>query len=173
MTRTTTAILSAIFGALFLTAGIAEAQAPRIGYVNSQRILAEAPATETARQQFETAMQAFADELGGMEDRLESLQENLERQQATLTPAVRQERQQEIQQLFIQYQQRSMEVEGQMQELQSELLGPIMERIYEAIEVVRAEQNYAIIFDAASGAIATADQALDISPMVLERLRTQ
>jgi outer membrane protein len=149
-----------------------EAQATRLGYIDSQRILVEAPGTTEAQRAFEQDMERFRTELERMEDELETLQDNFERQQGTLSAAVRQERQQEMQQKFIEYQQRRMELEETAQQRQAELVGPIMQRVMEVIEDVRREGNYALIFDTAAGAIITADPGLDLTDQVLERLRT-
>lgn len=156
----------------FLTAGVssAEAQAGRFGYINSQRIMAEAPGTSEAQTQFESVMAEARNELERLETELQTLQDNFERQQSTLTAAVRQERQQEIQQRFMAYQQRRQELEQQAQQRQAELVQPIMERIQTVIETIRSEGNYAMIFDTASGALITADPSLDLTQQVLERL---
>jgi outer membrane protein len=148
-----------------------EAQTARLGYINSQRILAEAPGTAEAQRSFEADMQRFRTELERLEGELEQLQENFERQQGTLSPAVRQERQQEINQRFIAYQQRRMELEETAQQRQAELVSPIMERISDVIEDIRRDGNYSIIFDAAAGSLITADPTLDLTDQVLQRLR--
>lgn len=155
---------------LIATAGSAEAQAPRFAYIDSQRILAEAPGTSDAQQELENTMTQYRQELERLEDELETMQDNFEQQQAMLTAAVRQQRQQEMQQKFMEYQQRRQELEAQAQQRQAELVQPIMERIQGVIEQIRAEGNYAMIFDASAGAIITADPTLDLTQQVLNRL---
>jgi outer membrane protein len=163
--------LLGLFVASALGAAPAEAQAARLGYINSQRIMAEAPGTSEAQQAFEQDMQRFGAELERLEGELETLQENFERQQATLSATVRQERQQEISQRFIAYQQRRAELEQTAQSRQEELVGPIMRRISEVIEQIRTEGNYGMIFDASAGSIIAADPAMDLTDQVLQRLR--
>src|SRR5687768_16674444 len=75
----------------------AEAQAPRLGYINSQVIMAEAPGTTEAQATFEADMERYRAELAQLETTMDTLQSNFDRQQATLSPTVRQERQQQIQ----------------------------------------------------------------------------
>ena len=163
---------------LMLAAGVgfgseaAEAQAPRLGYINSQRIMAQAPGTSEAQQAFEADMQRYQQELEQLESELETLQQNMERQQATLSQQQRQQRQQEMQEKFMAYQSRRTELEQTAQRRQQELVEPIMARISEVIEQMRRDDGYAMIFDAAAGAIITADPALDLTERVLERLRT-
>lgn len=158
--------------ALLVTAGMgsASAQTPKYAYINSQRILAEAPGTSEAQDEFESSMEQYREQLESLEAELQTLQDNLERQQSTLTATVRQERQQEIQQKFMAYQQRRQELEQQAQQRQAQLVEPIMRRIQTVIEQIRTEGNYSMIFDGAAGAIITADPALDLTDEVLQRL---
>lgn len=149
-----------------------EAQNARVAYVNVQRILAEAPGTTDAQQAFERDMESFRAELENLENELDALQTNFDRQQATMTAEIRQQHQTEMQQKFIAYQQRQAELEETLQQRQSELLGPIMDRIISVTEQVRAEGNYAMIFDAAAGGLVTADPTLDLSDQILQRLRS-
>lgn len=157
---------------LLVGAGNAEAQEARFGYINSQRIMAEAPGTSEAQTAFEQDMAQYRTELEQLENQLESLQDDFDRQQATLSATARQERQQQIQETFIQYQQRRVELEEQAQRRQAELVGPIMERVSQVIEAIRAEGNYAMIFDASAGVLITADPSLDLTDQVLARLNT-
>jgi len=150
----------------------AAAQTGRVAYINVQRVLAEAPGTTDAQQAFERDMQSYRTELEGLENELEALQTSFDRQQATMTPDVREQHQTQMQQKFIAYQQRQAELEETLQRRQSELLGPIMDRIISVTEQVRAEGNYAMIFDAAAGGLVTADPALDISDQILQRMRS-
>jgi outer membrane protein len=164
--------VTALVGLILAGAAPADAQTARFGYIDSQRIMMEAPGTNDAQRAFEQDMERFRVELEALENELEALQENFDRQQATLSASVRQERQQEIQQRFMAYQQRRMELEETAQRRQSELVGPIMQRIMEMIEVIRQEGDYAMIFDSAAGALITADPSLDLTEQVLQRLRT-
>lgn len=140
-------------------------------YIDSQRILAEAPGSTDAQRAFEEDMARYQGELEQLAVQLDSLQANFNRQQATLTATVREQRQQEIQEKFAEYQRRSAELEQTAQQRQAELVGPIMQRISEVIEQIRTEGNYAMIFDTATGALITADPQLDLTEQVLERLR--
>ncbi len=151
----------------------ASAQQPtRFGFINSQRILAQAPGASEAQRSFEQDMARYRTEVENLGRELERLQSDFERQQGTLTPAVRQQRQQEMQQRFQTYQQRIGELEQTAQRRQAELVEPIMKRISEVIEQIRTEGNYAMIFDASQGALITADPSLDLTDRVLDRLRT-
>lgn len=160
-----------VAGLTAATSSSAEAQAGRIAYVNTQRLIAQAPGTADVERTLQGEMEKFRTELTQFETQLDSMQTAFDRQQSTLTAAVRQQRQQEIQQRFAAYQQRRTELEESAQRRQQELVAPIMRRISEAIEQVRVADSYAIIFDASSAGMAAADPALDLTERVLERLK--
>ena len=174
MNRLQIGLFAAGIAVLALTSGVADASAQtlKFGYVNTQRLVTEAPGTSEAQQAFESDMANYRAELERLEAELDTLQQNFDRQQATLSAAVREQRQQEMQQKFIAYQQRTAELEETAQQRQAELVGPIMERIGQVVEAVRVEGGYSMIFDEASGVLVTADPALDLTEQVLQRLRT-
>lgn len=157
-----------------VTAGAAPAlaqQNTRIGFINSQRILAEAPGAAEAQQTFESDMARYRAQMDSLETALEQAQSAYQRQQATLDEAARRARQQELQQQFAGYQQRVAELEQVAQRRQAELVQPIMQRISQVIEQLRERDGYAMIFDASAGALITADPSLDLTDQVLALLR--
>jgi len=165
-------LFMAVFAGVSMASGAADAQtAPRLGYIDSQRILAEAPGTSDAQVAFEADMEAYRAELATLQTELETLQDNFDRQQATLSAAIREQRQQEMQQKFVAYQTRSTELEEVAQQRQAELVGPIMEKITQVIEGIRIEGNYAMIFDASVGVLIAVDPRLDLTDQVLQRLQ--
>jgi len=168
---------ASIVAALFLAIGVGQAQAQgaqntRIGYVNSQRILAEAPGAAEAQQTFEREMEGFAQEMETMERDLERLRAEFNRQAATLSATARQQRQTDLQQRFDTFQERVAQMETTAQRRRAELVEPVRRRISDAVEAVRRGGNYAVIFDLAAGSVIAADPALDITERVLTRLRT-
>ena len=142
--------------------------AGRIAFVNVQQIMTQAPGLADARSTFEREVQTAQPELQRMETELDSLQQQFQRQQATLSEAARQQRQQELQQKFTTYQQRRTT----LQRREQELLAPITQRVEAVIEQVRKEGNYAVIFDSGQSGIVAADQSLDLTNRVLDRLKT-
>jgi Skp family chaperone for outer membrane proteins len=70
----------------------ATAQVLKIGYINSQDILAEAPGTQEAKDQFDADIVTYRTEVEGLAAELESLVQQYEQQQALLSPAARQTR---------------------------------------------------------------------------------
>lgn len=142
-----------------------------IVFIDSQRILAEAPAANAARETFQQEMQGFQSELAPMEENLQQMMEDYQQQQSVLQPDTRRQREQEIRQRQQEYQQRRAQLQQQADQRMQELLAPVMESINRVIQTLREERGYAMIFDAAQGALIDADPSLDITQEVLSRLQ--
>ena len=165
----------ALAGLLLLgaTTGAQAQSAPRIGYINSQQIIDQAPGAQQAQQEWQQEMATIRSEIQEMGQELEQMMAQYQQQELTLSPEAKANRQAEIRQRQTEYQQRVQELQTQAEQRQQELLQPFMERINAVIEEIRAEGNYAFIFDAATGAIISADPSLDLTEEVLRRLRAQ
>ncbi|HEX2095382.1 MAG TPA: OmpH family outer membrane protein [Longimicrobiaceae bacterium] len=162
-----------ILAAALLAFGVstADAQAVKIGFINSQKILAEAPGSAEAQQTLQREMGQYQTQVDSMQNELQRLQQDFERQQSTLSAQARQQRQQELQQRFTAYQQRMGQLQQTAQQREAQLVDPIMRRIRETIETIRREGGYAMIFDAANSGMVAADSTLDLTERVLVRLR--
>ncbi len=143
----------------------------RIGYIDSQAILQEAPGAQQAQQQFNQEMQRFQAEVEEMETELEELITQYQQQQGALSAEAREAREDEIRQKEQEYQLRMQELEQEADQRRAQLVEPILEEMSETIESIRAEGNYTMIFDAAGQSIIAADPELDLTDQVIERLR--
>jgi outer membrane protein len=165
-------LISGILGlVLLLASSDLAAQNVRIGYVNSQRVLMQAPGSGAAQDTLERIMGRFEAEIDTLQADLERRRLDLERQSATLSAAARQQRQQDLQQRFESFQRRVGEIEEIAQQRRQTLLEPIMRNMRVAMEDVRREGGFAMILDFSTGVIAAADPALDVTDRVLARLR--
>lgn len=145
----------------------------KIGYINSQQILANAPEAAAAQQQFDQEMQGYQAEIKQLEDELTGLQENLQRQQLTLSPEAKAAREQQLQARLQQYQQRSAQLQEIADQRRAELIQPVMDKVNTAIEAVRVAGSYHLILDLAAGSIVAADPSLDVTQQVITQLGLQ
>lgn len=169
MRRTPFAALALVFA---LVAGTTEAQTLKIGYINSQEILANAPGAKEAQATFEQDMKGYTDEAQRLQDELQRMQQQLQQQELTLSPEAKRNRQQQIAQKAQEAQDKMGELDQQAAGRRAELVQPIMDRITAVIETMREEGNYALILDVAAGSIISADPSLDLTQEVLRRLGT-
>jgi outer membrane protein len=170
-------LVNAALGALAFTmvvAGTAGAQGGlKIAYVNSQEIIAAAPGRAEAEAQIQKDMNTYRAQVQKMGDSLNTLIASYTKSESTLSEASRTAKQKEIQDKEREYQTRVQGLEQQAQQRQAELIRPIMEKINNIIEQVRAEDGYAMVFDAGNqaGVVVAADSSFDITDKVITRLK--
>ncbi len=156
----------------FLTvAGTARAQTPKIGFVNSQEILAQAPGAKEAQAQFQKDLQSYQDQVQQLQAELQKMQEQFDQQQLTLSPEAKKNREQAIQQKQQEYQQKYQDLQDQANQRRQQLMQPIMDKVSGIIEQVRKEGNYALVLDVAAGSILAADSTLDLTQDVITRMK--
>jgi outer membrane protein len=143
----------------------------KIGYINSQSILAEAPGAKEAQTKFDSDMQAYRTEVQQMQTELETLVKQYETQQAMLSPSAKQQRETDIRTKQAAYQERLAAIDQRAGQRQQELVQPVMDKINQVIEQIRAEGTYALIFDVSAGGVVAADPGLDLTPEVIRRLK--
>jgi outer membrane protein len=151
--------------------GAANAQTLKIGYINSQEILASAPGAEAAGQQFDREMQGYQAEVQQLETEIRTMQQQLQQQQLTLSPEAKANREQQMQVKMNQYDARTTQLQELANQRRAALIQPVMDNITTVIESIREEGAYSLILDVAAGSIIAADPALDLTQAVITRLQ--
>lgn len=146
---------------------------PRLAWINSQEILANTPGRAEAESLFNREMDGMRAEVQRLQTQLDSAVAEYNRASAAMTPAAKAQREDQLRQLEARNRQRAQELDQQAQDRQQELTAPIMQRVNAVIEGIRAEFNYAFVFDVAAqgNPIITADRSLDITRLVIQRLQ--
>ena len=177
MARITGLAIAALLSGL-TAAGLEAQQVPcqaplRLAYINSRLILANTPGRTEAESLFAREMVGFRAQAQRLQQQIDSAVAEYRRTSVVLTPAARQARETEIGNLQQRAQTRAQELDQEAQQREAQLTAPIMQRVNAVIEGVRAEFNCAMVFDAgAQGTtLVTADQTLDLSPLVIQRLQ--
>ncbi|MFO7892039.1 MAG: OmpH family outer membrane protein [bacterium] len=145
----------------------------KIGYIDSQIILNKLPSAVEAQKKLEEQSNVWAEELQKMGDKIRSLQQQLDQQSLLLSEEKKKEKQDEIQQLYMQSQRFQDEKFGQQGELyqkRNELLQPVFDQINEKIQTVAEEEGYDYIFDTVAGNILFAKEGYDLTKRILEEL---
>lgn len=146
----------------------------RVGFVNVQAALRSMPGWAEAESTYTRELQAVEEELRGLQVALDSAGQAFQQQSAMLSPTNRAARQRELAQQEERFQQRVQELQQQLGRREQELLDPMQDRLTTIIDGIRAEGNFAAIFDISSqaaGLIVSIDRTLDITPRVLQRLQ--
>lgn len=145
----------------------------RVAWVSSQDILRQTPGYAAAESTFARDLRSSQSEIQKLQQQLDSAVQAFEQGSIALSPTARQTKQRELQGLQVRFQQRAQELQQRTQQRERELLEPIQQRVTSVIQGIRAEGNYAFIFDAdaPNSSIVAADPSLNLTSRVLERLR--
>src|SRR5829696_9721315 len=150
----------------------AQAQGVKVAYVQTSVLLEQAPGRAEAEAQFEKETGGFRDQIKRMSDSLNAMVASFEKRQSTLAAAARESQAKDITAKQQEYQRRTQELEQKAQGRQNELVQPILDKIKAAIEEVRVEGGYAMIFNADQGSpIVAVDKSLNVTDRVLTRLK--
>lgn len=161
---------------VFLSFGTVFAQM-KLGYVNSQKILLTYPDAIDAQKKLDAENNKWSTELQKKEEEFRSIQETLEQQSLLLSDAKKQERQQELQNLYVNIQQFQNDKWGENGEFfkrKEEFFLPIIEKINNAIHKIGEDGDYDFIFDSIAGNILhTKEDKYDLTDLVLEELEKE
>jgi outer membrane protein len=156
---------------LFAVAAPLSAQSVKIGYIDTRRVIQEAPGAVEARSTIEKEMQGFQKQLQAMQDSVQAMLTDYQQKSLVMSADAKQKREQEILQKRQSFEQRAQGLNEQAQKRQQELMQPIMTKVEQTISDIRKAEGFGIIFDIAAEAIVSADPALDITTKVIERMR--
>ena len=148
--------------------------AGRVAYVDQRQIYAQTAGYAAAESTFTKEVQGYRGEVQKMQAQFDSAGSKLDQESVVLSPTQKQARQKELQDLREKLEARTQELQQKAATRERELLAPIQQRVFTVIEDMRAEGNYAMIFDvgAQGSGLLTADKSLDLTARVIERMKS-
>ena len=159
--------------ALLLFAHPAQAQM-KIGYVDSQKILESYKEAQDAQKQLAEINKGWEDEARNMQRELQTKQDELESQALLLSDEKRKEKETDLQNLYLRFQQFQQEKwgpQGEAYKKQNDLMKPIIEKVQVVIKKFGADEKYDYIFDTVAGNIVYAGTGQpDLTAKVVEEL---
>lgn len=154
-----------LIAALLANAGMAQAET-RVAYVNTQRILADAPQAAKAKKKIEKEFEKRDQELSRLARQLKSLQESMEKNAMTMTDSDRRGKERELGELGREFQRRQREFNEDMNLRQNEEMAAIFERLNKAIKTVADAEKYDLILQD----VLYASPRIDITDRVIKAL---
>ena len=151
--------------ALFALAGGAMAEG-KIGFVNSQKILNEAPQAARAKKKIEKDFERRDQDLQRMAKQLQGLQESLDKNSVTMAESERRAKEREFGELNRDFQRKQREFREDLSQRQNEEMAAIFERVNKIIKQVAEAEKFDIIFQEA----VYASPRIDITDKVIKAL---
>lgn len=145
------------------------AGAQKYGHINTAELFQQLPEVAQVRLQMDTIQSQYENQLASMQEELQKKAQDYQTQEATMAAAVKQIRQQELQEMQQRIQLFYQTAEQDIQKKQQELLAPIHEKMSKAIQAVGQAESYTYIFDS-QAMVYVAPEAQDVMPAVKKQL---
>jgi outer membrane protein len=145
------------------------ASAQKFGHINSQELFTQMPEVAQVRLKMDTIQSQYENQLTSMNEEFQKKMQDYQAQEPTMADAVKQIRQQELQEMNQRIQLFYQTAEQDIQKKQQELLTPVHEKLTKAIKTVGDREGYTYIFDSAAMVHIGAD-ATDVTPVVKKEL---
>jgi len=145
----------------------------KLGYTDAEYILSALPEAKALQSELADYSKQLENQLQSkiveFQTKLKDLQDN----GGNLLPEIRADKEQELQVMQQSIQQFEAEAQQSLQKRQLEKLQPVYDKIQKAIDAVREENGYDIIFSARPSGISvilSADEKFEISELVFKKL---
>lgn len=161
------------FAIAALFAGATHAQL-QVGYVDSDAIMDEMPDAADARAALDRLVEEWQAELSAMENEWEKKYRDYEKRKLIMSDQRRAEVEKDLTELeteIIKYREEKFGSDGELFRKQDELMKPVQNRVFNAIEEIAIEEDLDFVFDRSGGVLMLyAKDEYDITPKVLRRL---
>lgn len=148
--------------------------AQKFGYIDSELILSKMPEYKTAQTELNQAAKKWQNELEDLQKELNGLKDEYKLEEVLLTEDMQKERLDSIaskEKKLRERQKAYFGYEGMLFYKKQELVKPVQDKVFEAVEKVAKEKKLQIVFDKSSGLVMVyADPIHDYTDYVLEKL---
>ena len=155
--------LAALVLAVFAQTAAAEV---RVGFVNSDRVMKEAPPAKKAQQKLEKEFEKRDQELQRVAKQLQGMQEALEKNGMTMAEGERRNKEREFNELNRDFQRKQREFREDLNQRRNEELAGVLDRAHKTIRQLAEAEKYDIIFQEA----VYASPRIDITDKVIKAL---
>ena len=162
----TTGLISTLLAALLCVSVPVKAQAIKLGYVNTERILRDAAPAKAAQRKLESEFRGREKELQGMAARLKSIGEKLDRDRTVLSASDLKRRQREFADQEKAFQRKQRQFREDLGQRRNEELSQVLEQANRAIKKLADSEKYDLIVQE----VVYASPRIDITEKVLKAL---
>jgi len=146
----------------------------KYGYIDSEYILSNIPEYKEAQKELDRMAANWQKDIEKRFASIDSMYKKYQVEAITLPENLKQKREDDIikaEQDAKELQRKRFGKDGDLFKKREELVKPIQDRVFNAIEAIAKEKGYAFVFDAAgSMTIVYADPKFDINDLVMQRL---
>jgi outer membrane protein len=163
-----------VFFLLFATCSLSSSFAQKFGYIDSDFIMSKMPDYAKAQQELNKSSEKWQKELEVMKQQVEEFRKKYYAEEVLLTEEMKKERQDTLaakDKALKEYQKKIFGFEGMLFLKKQELIKPIQDKVFDAVEKVAKQKQLGIIFDKAADLVMVYSNPIhDYSENVLEEL---
>lgn len=144
----------------------------KIGVVDSQKIVAQLPEAKEAQEKLQESGKKYRDTLEIIQKDYVQALESYDKQKGMMSADAKtkeEDRLKAIQERFLRYREEKLGNQGELAQLQEELLAPIRKRVQAAIKEVAKGEKLSAVME--TPAFVYFDEELDITFSVLDKLK--
>jgi outer membrane protein len=145
----------------------AQAAELKVGYVQVDKILQEAPQTAESGKKLEKEFGPRTQELDRMQKQIKDIESSLDKDSLTMSETERRNKERDISNLKIEFQRKQRELREDVNLRKNEELGSLQDRINKAVTSVSEAEGYDLVI---YGGVAYASKKVDITDKVLKSL---
>ena len=154
--------------------GLTFAKAQRFGYIDTDYILNKMPEYKKAQDEINQLAKGWEKEIKEMDKGIQSMYSALQAEQVLLTDEMKKEREDAIHKKeaeLKEYNKKVFGFEGLFFLKKQELIKPVMDKVWDAVDKVAKQNNLAIVFDKSSQLVMIyTDPRYDYTDFVLDEL---
>ncbi len=139
----------------------------KIGYVQVDKILQEAPQTAESGKKLEKEFAPRSQELERMQKQIKDIETSIDKDALTMSDADRKNKERDASNLKIDFQRKQRELREDVNLRKNEELGALQDRINKAVTAVSEAEAYDLVV---YGGVAYANKKIDITDKVLKSL---
>jgi outer membrane protein len=163
-----------LFTVFFLIFGLNFVEAQRFGYIDTDFVLNKMPEYAKAQEEINQLSEAWEKEIQDMAKKVEAMYSDLQAEQVLLTDEMKKERTAAIQKKeaeLKEYQKKVFGFGGLFFLKKQELIKPIQDKVWDAVDKAAKQNNLAIVFDKAGELVMIyTDPRYDYTDFVLDEL---
>lgn len=164
------AVFCVVFALLVARFGVM-GQELKFAHVNSQELIAAMPESDSAQKRLQAFEKDLTDQMEQLQVEINKKYQDYMQKRETLTTAVRETKEKEIQDLGQRFQEYQAAAQRDMRDLQTKLMQPILEKAHNAIKKVGEANGFIYVFDVSMGGVLyQSPKSTDILPLVKKEL---
>ena len=160
---------------VFVFAGNSFAQL-KIGFIDSNTIMDNLPDAQDARQKLDGLIQDWQKELSDLQSQWQAKYDDYQKRKLIMTDQTRSDMEAELvklEQQITDYREKKFGTNGELFQKQDEIMKPVQNKVFNAIQDVATEEDLDFVFDKSGGdaMLLYAKDQFDITAKVMDKLK--